>query len=108
MAIPFAAQVTVRRAPLVVDRYNGSRRDWGAAVEHEVMASVQPDRADEAHSADRDQFTSRLLMVAEPDSDVLGTDRVVWRGLVYEVDGDPQYWPEPIPHVELHLRLVAG
>lgn len=79
--------ITVSRAPLLTDRYGNTTavRDWANAVTHPVAGcSVQPSAGTE-DLQDRNAVVNRWIVVAPVNADVLATDRVVHKGITYEV-----------------------
>ncbi|MFC8099434.1 DUF6093 family protein [Streptomyces sp. NPDC057363] len=68
-----------------------SRPDWSKAVMvWSGLGSVQPDKAYESYSPDRDISQERLSVFLPLDADVTDKDRVRINGLDYEIDGDPR------------------
>lgn len=66
--------------------------------------SVQPDTTTEVTSG-RQVTVTGLRLWAPPDTDLRSTDRVVFAGQTYDVDGDVQEWDfDPLAHVEARLR----
>jgi hypothetical protein len=84
--------VTVKRAPLAEDSFGNENRDWTSATSTAVGGcSVQPLPANEV-IVGRDTVVSRWTLFAPVATDLEATDRVVWEGDTYEVDGEPQRW----------------
>lgn len=85
--------VAVRRAPMVSDEYGGRpRADWANAVDTPLEgASVQPAPTSE-FTIDRDHFTTRFVAFLPDGADVEPTDRIVWQGNAYNIDGDVLHW----------------
>lgn len=109
---PGSDQVTVVRASLDdADRYGAQRRDWADATSTVLTGvSVQPMTATEA-TTDREYTATRMTLYAPPDADLRATDRVVWRGDTYEVDGPPMTWVDlggVADHVEAVIKRMAG
>lgn len=107
-----ADTVTVQRAPLsAADRYGKQFRDWSALVAHTVAGvSVQPISAAEA-VVDREYAAAHMVMYAPAGSDIIATDRVVWRGTTFEVDGPSQRWVDDAgnaDHDVVTLKLMTG
>jgi hypothetical protein len=105
--------VTVVRPGSTTDRYGNPTADWTAATSTEVDGAavaprLQPEQTDEGRQAAVDALTAYL----PPGTDVVHTDRVVVRGLTYEVDGRPAVWTSPFTAttrgIEVPLRRVAG
>jgi hypothetical protein len=109
---PGSDHVTVLRAPLDgTSRYAAQRRDWASATSHTLSGvSVQPMAATEA-TVDREYTATHLALYALPGADLLAADRVVWRGVTYEVDGPPATWFDlggVADHVEAVIKRMAG
>lgn len=106
--------ITVLRAPSGADRYGDDTRDWDNATEHEIPGcKVNPAESSEfAGSADdRAQLTRRRILAAPRTADLLATDRVRFRDVTYEVEGEPQPWDSPtaaVSHVYAQLVAVEG
>jgi hypothetical protein len=65
---------------------------------------VQPLASDEQVN-DRDAVVTRYRIHTGPTADIKATDRIAWRGVVYEVRGDvEQHSRKGSPH---HLELVV-
>lgn len=113
MSILAVQAVTVLRAPLVGNRYNGQVRDWTNATRTDVDGvSVQPATSTE-DVRDRELLTNTYKLFTDRgrDIDLLATDRIEWNGMTLQVDGDPNRWPAPgggVHHVEAALKLVTG
>lgn len=112
MTTPGSDQVTVLRAPLGdADRYAAQRRGWAAATSAVLTGvSVQPMAASET-TVDREYTATRMNLYAPPGADLLATDRVVWQGVTYEVDGPPATWFDlngVADHVAAVIKRLAG
>ncbi|WP_338781739.1 hypothetical protein [Streptomyces sp. DG1A-41] len=84
--------VEVWRAPTLTNAYT-SRPDWNQAVKvWEGTASVQPYRAYESFSPDRDLSQERLTVFLPFGAVVASGDRVKLGDAFYEVDGEPERW----------------
>lgn len=107
-----AQQVTRLRAVTVGDgRHGGSARDWPNATATVIDGvSVQPFATAES-TLDAAYVADRLRVFASPGTDLLPTDRVVFDGVTYEVDGGAQPWHDLAgreDHVELVIKRLAG
>jgi hypothetical protein len=72
--------------------------------------SVQPRTTTEATDG-RDTVISGLIAYVPAGADIRATDRIVFRGVTYAVDGDPGYWDDlsaTPDHLEVPLRRVTG
>ncbi|MEV0823848.1 phage head completion protein [Nonomuraea rubra] len=109
----YVDRLTVLRAPLVDDVY-GSVRDWAnAAGMATYRASVQPERVSSGSADDESQdreITLTTFRVFIPGAaDVTSADRVLFRGLVYEVIGSPCAWTVGVSrHTAFVMRRVDG
>ncbi|MCM1967798.1 head-tail adaptor protein [Streptomyces sp. G1] len=69
------------------------RRDWTQArTIWAGRASVQPARASGAAGPDRETVQERVTVYLPPDAAVDSTDRLLWAGRTYDVDGVPMRW----------------
>lgn len=100
-----AHTVTVVRATTTEDSYGNPVRNWGAASQSAVSGcSVQPVEGDE-QTVGRNTVVSRWRLYAPPSTDLLASDRVVYDGDTYEVDGEVQRWDfPPLSHITALLR----
>ena len=89
------------------DYGTGTVPDWDNATSTDYEGcSVQPVVGGE-YTVDRDSTTTRWQAWVTPEADVAPTDRVVWRGDTYDVDGDVQRWDFP-PLAHLVVPLVRS
>lgn len=107
----FTDELLVRRPGATTDRYGDSAEDWSAPVEHTVTdCKVNPVAGgpeDQGLLDDREALTRRWVVAAPPDADILSTDRIVWREVEYEVEGEPLVWRSPLGGVDhLYVQLV--
>ncbi|GAA4071304.1 hypothetical protein GCM10022284_03730 [Streptomyces hundungensis] len=103
----FSDRVAVRRADIKDSTYT-RRRDWSTArTVFEGLAHVQPDRAFEARSPERETAQERLRVFLPWGTDVDSADRVEFDGRTYEVDGEPMEWNYgSIRHVRVRVWRV--
>lgn len=89
-------KVTRLRAPLVDGPYGNQTRDWANATAVTYAAEVQPvSSTEEVVNQQRTETRWRLFL--GPSADLEATDRILWDGDTYEVDGE----------VERHKRRGA-
>ncbi len=97
------------RAP-IVDGYAGARLpDWSAATSTSLRVSVQPVSTTEDTDS-RQTTVQRWQLRAPSAADLVSSDRIRWRGLVLEVDGDVEVWDPTRPrrgHLACLLRLAV-
>ena len=97
-----------RRAPLVTGAYGKQVRDWAQATSVTYQAEVQPvsSTEDVVNAAETE---TRWRIWLHPSADLAASDRVVWDGATYEVDGDVERWKERgrLHHLRAVLVRVA-
>jgi hypothetical protein len=105
-------QITRLRADTVPDgRHGGFYRDWDNAAATTIGGvSVQPYATAES-TLEAAYVADRLHVYAPAGTDLQATDRVIYDGTTFEVDGDAQIWhglAGPAHHVELVIKRLAG
>lgn len=107
--------ITRIRAPMATDSYNNPVRDWGNAVETPLtgwrVQPVQGSRRNVADTIPRDGLEKRRRAFGPPGVDLLPTDRVRWKGVVWVIDGDVDAWGSPtgqLAHTEVMLVRMEG
>lgn len=101
------------RAPYASDRYGNeaSTRDWSLATSVTITGcSVQPMIGAET-LVDRDAVENRWILYGPPGIDVVATDRIVHKGITYEVQSDIRRWPSAtgaLDNTQLELERVDG
>lgn len=106
--IPLAAGDTVTVTRVTTDSF-GDRTD-GAS--HDVSGcAIWPTSSVETVDG-QDSVVWGLTVLMPSDSDVLATDRVVVRGVTYDVNGQPALYRSPITGteagIEVHLQAHTG
>lgn len=102
--------VTRLRAELVDGPYGNQQHDWANATSETYPAEVQPMPTSE-DVASQQRVTTRFRVLLGPTADIEATDRIVWGGNTYEVDGDVLPWKRRgvLHHYEaLLLRVEQG
>lgn len=97
-------------------RGGGTVADWSpAAVSEEDIdrLSVQPNVQREETDDVGNQRVTGYRILSEPGTtpDILATDRIRYRGLTHQVQGEVAYWPSPLPdddHIELLMVRYEG
>jgi hypothetical protein len=103
--------ITVLRAPLIPGPYGGQDRDWANAVSHvEPAARVrQLNTTEDVVNAER--VITRAKAILFPTADIEVTDRVLWRGETWEVEGLPNPVNDGagrVHHITVLLSWVRG
>lgn len=95
MIFPYGETVTrIRVTPGGRDPYGDPIGDVEEHVDITGCA-VAPRQAGEQIGAGRIAVTSGLTVYVPPGADVLPSDRIEVRGVVYEVEGEPAEWRSP-------------
>jgi hypothetical protein len=99
--------ITRLRAPLVDAGYGNQARDWDNAVEQDFVVHWSAQSVNEVVS-DEPQVVTRGKILGGPDLDLEATDRVLFDGDTYEVDGDVMrsYRQGQLHHVRAMLRRI--
>ncbi|MEU7609548.1 hypothetical protein [Micromonospora sp. NPDC049204] len=111
MRFAYGETATVLRAPLTDAPYGNQQRDWGNATSTLLLGwGFAPRTSDEDTATGSEGVIVGLTGFGPPGSDVLPTDRMEVRGVVYEVVGEVGEWRSPLtgwrPGVEVALRRV--
>lgn len=85
----------------------------GVASRFTVPAvSVQPNTQADTTDSEGTLVTSSIRVITAPGNvpDIVDTDRVEWRGTVYAIAGDVQFWTDPHGqhHVEFQAKTFKG
>lgn len=102
--------VTLVRAAQAPDRYGTLRPDWSNTTSSEIRGcDVQPISTEEAGGA-REYASTHVRLYAPGHPNIRATDRIIWRGETYEVDGAPAKWFDSgnPHHSEAELKRLAG
>lgn len=100
--------ITVQRAPLISGGYGNQTRDWTAATGTDYLVHWSAQSVTEV-VGDKPQTFTRGKIFGGPDLDVEATDRVVFAGETYEVDGDVMrsYRLGQLHHVRVFVKRIA-
>lgn len=78
---------------------DSTQRDWDNAVEISLGGlNIQPVSSDDVEDSAAIDHISRWMIHNAPGAgklNLLRTDRVVYDGVVFEVDGKVMHWPDP-------------
>lgn len=108
--------VTRLRATTTANPYSGESDgdpDWTNPDDLDIDGcGFDPGGSYETPDPRRDSITSQPTIYAPADADIAAADRVVARGVTYEVDGRPALWRNPLtgwqPGLVVRLRLFEG
>jgi hypothetical protein len=100
--------ITRVRAPLVAASYGNRKRDWAAATEQDFLVHWSTKTVDEV-VGDEARTVVRGKVFGGPDLDLEATDRVVFQGETFEVDGDVMrsYRQGVLHHVRAMLKKIS-
>lgn len=91
-----AETVIRQRATTTTDRYNNSVPDWTTPETVTLTArGVEPTSSTEDDRDGRQAVITGYRVYLDSGADVLPSDRVVLRGVTYEVNGTPADWRSP-------------
>jgi hypothetical protein len=113
MSLLAADSVTRWRATTTTDKYGNTVTTWDPDKGKVTYSgvSVQPDYSTETTGDRSSRVTGlRLITPQGKDVDILATDRVLFAGVAYEVDGEVGRFRigGRVHHVEARLILFAG
>lgn len=107
--------VTRLRAATVTDPYSNTAtaENWTNPSSLDIDGcGFNPGQSSEPVQTARNAVITRPEVYAPADADVLAGDRLVVRGVTYEVDGRPQSWVSPFtgwaPGLVIVLKDVEG
>lgn len=107
--------ITRLRATAEVDPYSDepADTDWDSPDQLPIPGcGFNPGRSSEPLQDARNAVVTQPEVYAPTGSDVLAGDRLVVRGVTYDVDGDPASWVSPFtgwaPGVVIPLKVVSG
>lgn len=100
--------ITVQRAPLVSTLYGNSTRNWAAATSTNYLVHWSAQSVTEV-VGDEARTVTRGKIFGGPDLDLKATDRVVFAGETFEVDGDVMrsYRLGQLHHIRAFLRRIT-
>jgi hypothetical protein len=102
-----ADTITVQRAPLISGGYGNSYRDWPNATSTDYPCYVSfVSSTEEVVNLNETQTRGKVTL--GPDADIEPTDRLVYGGNTYEVDGDvmPSLRRGVLHHQRVVMRRV--
>jgi hypothetical protein len=98
----------LRGTPTSGGVYGGQDTDWSNPGTAVYPAEVQPiSQTEDVAGQQRTQTRWRVFL--PPSADVLATDRIVWDGVTYEVEGEVERWKRRgvLHHLEAVLVKVT-
>lgn len=107
--------VTRQRGTSVVDPYSGESTDTSWDNPNELLIAgcgFDPGGSTEPLEDGRHAVITKPTVYAPYDADIASSDRLVVRGVTYEVDGRPAPWQSPFtgwkPGLVVELKAVEG
>jgi hypothetical protein len=102
--------IEIHHAELVAGEM-GDTRDWAHPTVTVVPGcSVQPVKSTEA-AVDREYAADHLVVFAPFGTPLAAVDRVLFRAVMYEADGDPDVWFDldgAGDHIEAAIKKLSG
>lgn len=114
MDFPYGETVTRQRATQVSDPYSGETGpSWSNPSEVDIEGcAFDPGGSSEALDLARNVITTQPTVYAPVGADITAADRLVVRGVTYEVDGDVAVWRNPFtgwePGLVVPLKWSEG
>lgn len=104
--------ITRLRGIPVTDRYNNTIVDWSDPGRLDLSGlMVQPTTTTEQQDApNRVPLIDGLWICTRPGApipDLTAADRVEYLGDVYDVEGEPRVWPDPVTGRDDHMEITA-
>lgn len=101
-------KVTRLRAPLVSAGYGNQERNWAAATSDTFLVHWSA-KSEQEVVGDEARTVSQVRILANPDLDLQPTDRIVFGGVTYEVDGEimRSFRRGQLHHLRASLRRIA-
>lgn len=102
--------LTRLRASADTDTYGDPLEDWSTPDELEISGwTVYPLPVDTDQDPARTVLQRRWQCIGPVDADVTGLDRIRYRGTVYLIAGEPQFFQTGVlDHVEMILEDFRG
>lgn len=100
--------ITVLRAPVISAGYGNTARDWASATGTDYLVHWSAQSVSEV-VGDEPQTVTRGKVFGDDTLDLEATDRVLFDGDTYEVDGEVMrsYRYGELHHVRAMLRRIA-
>lgn len=101
-------EITRLRAPLVSAGYGNQARDWTAATSTTFLVHWSA-RSEQEVVGDEARTVSRVKILGDPDLDLEPTDKILFGGDTYEVDGEimRSFRRGQLHHLRAFLRRIA-
>lgn len=103
------------RAGTKVDRGGNTVTDWASATRATIdQLNIQPASQTESTDPTRTAVVTGWRLQSAPGTapDIRAVDRIEWRGMTLEVDGEVAEWPDPLDgsthHVEFLMKRATG
>jgi hypothetical protein len=102
--------ITVQRAQTSTDPYSQELApDWSLPpTETDVPGCDFQPGASTEYLIGRDFSEIGGTVFAPTGTDVTAYDRILFKGTVYDVDGEPEVWPGRLGYVGIHLKVRKG
>lgn len=112
----FFDSLTRVRAGTRTDRGGNPVADWSSGVQRLEVGglNIQPASQTEQTDATRTAVVTGWRVQSDEGArpDITALDRLEWRGMTLEVDGEVAEWPDPLTgsvhHIEFTMTRVTG
>jgi len=92
MTAPGRQTIIRLRATTATDDHGNDVPDWSAPGRKPIRGCAVEPGAPQEYLIGRDASRVQWFIMAPARTDVKGSDRVEWQGVVYEVSGEPAPW----------------
>lgn len=104
--------LTIQSPGTVANQFGNQVTTWDTFTAVPSAGIVQPVSTSKGDKSEgRRQVTTGYRIYIPGAAPVTAQDRIVWNGLTLEIDGDPEFWPEPdgaIHHTEISTVVSKG
>jgi hypothetical protein len=104
--------LTIQSPTLVENDFGNLVTSWDAPVSVPSAGVVQPVTTSKGNKSEgRRQVTTGYRIYIPGEAPVTSRDRIVWKSLVLELDGDPEFWEDPdgsVHHTEVLTVVSRG
>jgi len=111
--LPYGETVTIlERVQTGVDRYGKPVYEWPEPGVEVAGCAVAPRMSEEPAEVNRNRVITGLTVYLPPGTQITPHDRLVVRGVTYEVVGEPGDWRSPYSGVargiEVAIQRIEG
>lgn len=110
------SSLTIQSPATVENQFGNMVTTWDVPEEElgsiQSAGVVQPVSTSKGNkSGGRRQVTTGYRLYIPGQAPITAQDRILWNSLILEIDGDPEFWPDPdgnIHHTEILTAVSKG